>query len=81
MYCPKCNGRKIHRISMSRYPIDVNQIKRKYECMSCGFRFITKESVVNDKGWDRLSYKNELKIQREKEQKKSEGNVWHSQSN
>lgn len=70
MYCPKCNSKKIHQINSRMYPADINKRMRKYECLSCGFRFSTKETVVEDNSWDRIGYKNQLKIQRSREEKK-----------
>lgn len=72
MYCPKCGNRKVSQINSRMYPADINARMRKYECLSCGFRFSTKESVVKDDGWDRIAYKNGVKIQREKEKEKME---------
>lgn len=71
MYCPKCKGRKVHQINSRMFPSDMNYRMRKYECLSCGFRFSTKESVIEDNGWDRIAYKNGLKIKRDKEQKEA----------
>lgn len=70
MYCPKCNSHDIHRVSYRVSPVDENLKIRKYECLSCGVRFSTKESVIKgNNGWDRIAYKNGIKLKEKKNDK------------
>lgn len=69
MYCPKCNSHNIHRVTYRVSPLASNVKIRKFECLDCGFRFSTKESIMNDEGWDRLSYKNGMKLKEKKNDK------------
>lgn len=44
MHCPKCE--KDTRIIDTRARKEINQRHRRHECLSCGFRFATKEVLM-----------------------------------
>ena len=78
MYCPKCKEYGTKVIDSRMYPGEVNKRWRKHECPNCGYRFYTTESVSDDTHlpelqFDRIAYRNGLKIKREKEKEKENG--------
>ena len=71
MFCPKCNKFGTKVIDSRMYPEGINIRWRKHECSNCGYRFQTEEKVIkpqtNDIQFDRIAYKNSLKLKRNKQ--------------
>jgi transcriptional repressor NrdR len=44
MFCPACASKDL-RVLDSRPSFDINQIKRRRECIACGYRFSTVEEI------------------------------------
>lgn len=46
MYCPKCDGQT--KVINSREAEHENAVKRRHECLSCGYRYNTIERIVEN---------------------------------